>query len=238
MSKRNSVACTTSVVIVELTSPNKKAKLVDKQTVNVPKRFTLFVMSKRNSAGGATSAVLVEPSSPKKKAKVVDKQTVNVPKIFTLFNKDGRPLGWVFEGFFDGREYLKKLSNKSGSLTIVGEIEFKSFSNLKTKWLPESLIGNRLWGIIIEPAHEGVDEDGSMRLFPSDQEGVPMAWAKKIAQAMMLAEVYTNIQVKERFLTKNEECDFIARCSTVSYKEAVSAVSLESVAPGLFEELI
>ena len=195
MSKRNSVACTTSVVIVELTSPNKKAKLVDKQTVNVPKRFTLFVMSKRNSAAGATSAVIVQPPSPKKKAKVVDKQTVNVPKRFTLSNKDGLPLGWVFEGFFDGREYLKKLSNKSGSLTIVGEIEFKSFSNLKTKWLPESLIGNRLWGIIIEPAHEGVDEDGSMRLFPSDQEGVPMACAKKIARAMMLAEVYTNIQV-------------------------------------------
>jgi hypothetical protein len=35
-----------------------------------------------------------------------------------------------------------------------------------------------------------------MRLFPSDQEGVPMAWAKKIARAMTLAEVYTNVEVK------------------------------------------
>jgi len=186
-----------------------------------------------------SSAVLVEPTSPKKRAKVVDKQSINVPKIFALFNKEGRPLGWVFEGFFDGREYLKRLSNKNGSVTVVGEVEFKSFSNLKTKWLPESLIGNRMWGILIEtPHHEGVDEDGSMTLFPSDKEGVPMAWAKKIARALMLAEVYTNVEVKERFLTKNEERDFIARCSTVSYKEAVSAVSLESVAPGLFEELI
>lgn len=122
---------------------------------------------------------------------MVDKQSINVPKIFTLlFNKEGRPLGWVFEGFFDGREYLKRLSNKNGSVTVVGEVEFKSFSNLKTKWLPESLIGNRMWGILIEtPHHEGVDEDGSMTLFPSDKEGVPMAWAKKIARALMLAEV-------------------------------------------------
>ena len=121
---------------------------------------------------------------------MVDKQSINVPKIFALFNKEGRPLGWVFEGFFDGREYLKRLSNKNGSLTVVGEVEFKSFSNLKTKWLPESLIGNRMWGILIEtPHHEGVDEDGSMTLFPSDKEGVPMAWAKKIARALMLAEV-------------------------------------------------
>jgi hypothetical protein len=57
-------------------------------------------MSKRSSAACASSAVIVEPMSPKKKAKVVDKHSINVPKIFTLFNKGGRPLGWVFEGFF------------------------------------------------------------------------------------------------------------------------------------------
>mgnify|MGYP007058561997 CR=1 FL=1 len=133
---------------------------------------------------------------------------------------------------------MKRFSNKNGSLTVVGEVEFKAFSNLKTKWLPECLLGNRMWGILIETPHDGVDEDGSMRLFPSEQEGVPMPWAKKIARALMLAEVNTNVEVKERFLTKNKERDFIAQCSTVSYKEAVSAVSLESVAPGLFEELI
>jgi len=64
-------------------------------------------------------------------------------------------------------------------VTVVGEVEFKSFSNLKTKWLPESLLGNRMWGILIETPREGVDEDGSIRQFPADQEGVPMAWAKK-----------------------------------------------------------
>ena len=105
-------------------------------------------------------------------------------------------MGWLFEGFFDGQEYLKRLSNKNGSLTVVGEVEFKAFSNLKTKWLPECLLGNCMWGILIETPHDGVDEDGSMRLFPSDQEGVPMAWAKKIARALMLAEVYTNVEVK------------------------------------------
>jgi hypothetical protein len=105
-------------------------------------------------------------------------------------------VGWIFKGFFDGREYLKKLSNKHGSLTVVGDIEFKPFSNLKTKWLPESMLGNCLWGILIETPHDGVDEDGSMRLFPSEQEGVPMPWAKKIARAMMLGEVFHNVEVK------------------------------------------
>jgi len=65
-------------------------------------------MSERSPAACAASAVLVEPTTPRKKAKVVDKQPINAPKIFTLFNKEGRPLGWVFEGFFDGREYLKR----------------------------------------------------------------------------------------------------------------------------------
>jgi hypothetical protein len=102
-------------------------------------------------------------------------------------------VGWIFQGFFDGREYLKKLSNKNGSVTIIGETEFRAFSNLKTKWLPESMLGNRLWGILIEP-YDGLDEDGSMRLFPSEQEGVPMAWAKKIGHAMMLTEVFKNEQ--------------------------------------------
>ena len=31
------------------------------------------------------------------------------------------------QGFFDGREYLKKLSNKNGSVTVIGEMEFKAF---------------------------------------------------------------------------------------------------------------
>jgi hypothetical protein len=50
--------------------------------------------------------------------------------------------------------------------------------------------------------------------------------------------VYKNIEVKERILTKNEECDFVARFATISYNEAVSAISMEAIAAGAFEDLI
>ena len=71
-----------------------------------------------------------------------------------------------------------------------------------------------------------------------EQEGVVMAWAKKVARAMIKAEVYKNVEVKECILTKNEQCDFVARFATISYNEAVSAISLEAIAPGAFEDLI
>jgi hypothetical protein len=190
-------------------------------------------MSKRTPA-----AVIADRMSPKKKVKVDSNLSSNhFPNITTLFNKDHKPIGWIFEGFFDGREYLKKLSNKNGSVTVIGEIEFKAFSNLKTKWMPESMLGDHLWGIQIE-MYDGSKEDDTMRWFPSEQDGVAMAWAKKIARSMIKAEVYKNVEVKERILTKNEECDFMARFATVSYSEAASAISLEAIAPGAFEDLI
>ena len=191
-----------------------------------------IIMSKR------TAAVIVDPISPKKKVKVDSKlSSTNIPHIVTLFNKVHKPIGWIFEGFFEGREYLKKLSNKNGSVTVVGETEFKPFSNLKTKWMPESMLGDHLWGIQIEN-YDGSKEDDTMRWFPVEQEGVAIAWAKKIARAMIKAEVFKNVEVKERILTKNEECDFMARFATVSYNEAASAISLEAIAPGAFEDLI
>lgn len=180
-------------------------------------------------------AIVVESVSPKKKIKVTEKR--NIPQIVTMFNKAHKPIGWIFEGFYDGREYLKQLSNKNGSVTVIGEIKFKAFSNLRTKWLPESMLGEHLWGIQIE-SHDGSNDDGTTRWFPAEQEGVPVAWAKKIARAMINADVYKNVEVKERLLTKNEECDFIARFATISYNEAVNAISLEAIAPGLFEDLI
>jgi len=79
-------------------------------------------MSKRTPA-----AVISDRMSPKKKVKVDSNLSSNhFPHITTLFNKDHKPIGWIFEGFFDGREYLKKLSNKNGSVTVIGEIEFKA----------------------------------------------------------------------------------------------------------------
>ena len=141
-------------------------------------------MSKR------TAAVIVDPISPKMKVKVDSKSKLSsttIPHIVTLFNEVNKPIGWIFEGFFEGREYLKKLSNKNESVTVIGETEFKPFSNLKTKWMPESMLGDHLWGIQIE-SYDGSKEDDTMRWFPVEQEGVAIAWAKKIACAMIKAE--------------------------------------------------
>ena len=85
--------------------------------------------------------------------------------------------------------------------------------------MPESMLGDHLWGIQIQ-SYDGSQEDDTMRWFPVEQEGVAIAWAKKIARAMINAEVFKNVEVKERILTKNEECDFMARFATVSYNEA------------------
>ena len=75
-------------------------------------------MSKRNA-----NPVIVEPHSPsKKKIKVaISKPSIYIPQIVTLFNKAQEVIGWMFEGFYDGHEYLKKLSNKNGSVTVIGE---------------------------------------------------------------------------------------------------------------------
>ena len=77
--------------------------------------FISIIMSKR------TAAVIVDPIiSPKKKVKVDSKlSSTTIPHIVTLFNKVHKPIGWIFEGFFEGREYLKKLSNKNGSVTVI-----------------------------------------------------------------------------------------------------------------------
>jgi hypothetical protein len=155
------------------------------------------------------TAVVVEPNSPKKKTKVVSKPSSNIPQIVTLFNKACKPIGWMFEGFYNGHEYLKKLSNKTESATVIGEMDFKPFSNLKTKCMPESTLGDHFWGIQIE-SNNGSNADGTMRWFPALQEGVAVAWAKKFAQTMINEEVYKNVEVKECILTKNEECDFVA----------------------------
>ena len=72
------------------------------------------------------------------------KPSINIPQIVTLFNKAHEVIGWMFEGFYDGCDYLKKLSNKNGSVTVIGEMEFKAFSNLKTKWMPECMLGDHL----------------------------------------------------------------------------------------------
>lgn len=172
---------------------------------------------------------VVEPTiSLKEKVKVDRKpSSIKNPHIVTLFNKLINE--WITGGFYDCHEYQKKLSTKNGSATVIREIQFKlkAFLNLKTKWIPESMLEDHLWGVQIEPYDES-NKDDTLRWFPLERE----------REAMIIAEVFKNKEVKECILTKNEECDFVARFTTVSYNEAVSAILLEAIAPGAFEVVL
>jgi hypothetical protein len=83
--------------------------------------------------------------------------------------------------------------------------------------VPESLLGANLWAIKIG--------------FPREPEGVAVA-------ILLAINVFSNIELKQLTVTEKEEEDFVARCATVTYLEAVNAMSLKAIAPGEFEELI
>ena len=197
-------------------------------------------MSKRQAstiipgpAAGVATVVEPSPKKPKKhfEAGQVSSTKYPIPRITTLFSMDKKHIGWIFAGFYNGRSYLKQLTNRSNSTTIIGAINFRPFTNLKTKWVPESLLGENLWAIKIDIA----DDKGS---FPREPEGVAVAWANKIARSLLAINVFGNIELKELTVTKKEEEDFVARCATITYREAVNAMSMAAIAPGLFEEFI
>jgi hypothetical protein len=186
-----------------------------------------------NAAAGAPTVVEPSPKKPKKQAEAAKGSLTKypTPRITTLFATDKKPIGWIFAGFYNGRSYLKLLTNRIDSTTIIGATNFRPFTNLKTKWVPESLLGENLWAIKIDIA----DEEGS---FPLEPEGVAVAWANKIARSLLATNVFSSIELKELTVTKKEEEDFAARCATITYGEAVNAMSMTAIAPGLFEELI
>ena len=197
-------------------------------------------MSKRRAATiipgtVADAAVVVEPS-PKKAKKHVEvvaalSSKYPTPRITTLFGADKNPIGWIFAGFYNGQSYLNQLSNRTDNTTIIGATHFRPFSNLKTKWVPKSLLGANLWAIKIDIS----DEEGS---FPLEPEGVAVAWANKIAHSLLVTNVFSNIELKQLTVTEKEEEDFVASCATVIYGAAVNAMSMKAIAPGEFEELI
>ena len=157
-------------------------------------------MSKRQGStiipGGADGhPTVVEPSpkKPKKNAEENKGSSTNypIPRITTLFATDKKPIGWIFAGFYNGRSYLKLLTNKNDSTTIIGTTKFRPFTNLKTKWVPESLLGENLWASKIDIS----DEEGS---FPRELEGVAVAWANKIARSLLSTNVFSNIELKQQ----------------------------------------
>jgi hypothetical protein len=94
-------------------------------------------------------------------------------KIINLIHPDAAetPYWWAFKNFYDAREHIKALGNKTGDTTVIGGEEFKLFDNLTMRWIKTSNLGQLLWVIHI-------DDDGEKK-FPLEAHKI---YANKIAR--------------------------------------------------------
>jgi hypothetical protein len=112
---------------------------------------------------------------------------------------DGKtPYGWAFEKIYDAKEKLKKLSNRNSKGSVIGTKEFKSFSNLTTKWIPYSDLGQNLWVIRIESSFSGVE-----KFYPMEAH---TAFRNKIVRGVVSENIFkgSNMVVKDVKLNKEE----------------------------------
>ncbi len=116
-----------------------------------------------------------------------DKDKKKRHKIINLIHPDAAetPYGWAFANFYDAREHLKALSNKTGDTTIIRGKDFKPFDNLTTRWIKTSELGQILWVIHI-------DDDGE-RKFPMEAHKI---YANKIACGLISEGIYKASQVE------------------------------------------
>jgi hypothetical protein len=119
-----------------------------------------------------------------------------------LLHPDGKtPYGWAFEIFYDAKEKLKNLSNRNSKGSVIGTEEFNSFSNLTTKWIPDSDLGQNLWVIRNESSLSGVE-----KCFPMEAH---TAFGNKIVRGVVYKNILkgSNMVVKDVKLTKEEMND-------------------------------
>ncbi len=83
--------------------------------------------------------------------------------------------------FYDAKDFIKHLSNRDGEVTIFGDIEFKAFSNLTTKWVKSLILSNLLWIILIDTTKNGMEDSFSIQAH--------LAFANKIARTLISQNV-------------------------------------------------
>ncbi len=126
-------------------------------------------------------------------------------KIINLVHPDAAetPYGWAFKKFYDAREHIKALGNKTRDTTAIGGEEFKPFDNLTTRWIKTSKMGQLLWVIHI-------DNDGEKK-FPLEAHKI---YANKIARRLISEGIYKASQleiVPKNKLTNDELNDMNER---------------------------
>jgi hypothetical protein len=156
-------------------------------------------------------------SSPKKMAD----EKKNSHNIILLVDNDSTPYGWAFENFYNAKDFVKDLSNRNDALIFHGGLEFKSFSNLTTRWVKSLLVGGNLWVI-----HIDVSKDGTTGSFPMDAH---IAYANKVARAVIQENTFEGgkVDVVTLNLSESQAADLDTYFSTASFDEARDAIFQE-----------
>lgn len=146
-------------------------------------------------------------------------------KIIILVGCDDQntPWGYAFDNFYDGRNFIKSLSNKMGETTSIGNVEFKPFDNLTTKWIKSSDLGKNLWVIRID------NSEVCEKKFPIEAH---TAFANKIARGLINGAVYkaSQLDVINKKLSIEEQNEMDERFSS-SYEDYTNEVIFhESIA--------
>jgi hypothetical protein len=144
-------------------------------------------------------------------------------KINNVTYPDNTPFSWAFDNFYDAKNFVKHLSNRDGEVTIFSGIEFKPFSNLTTKWVKSSMLGNLLWIIHIDMAKNGMEDS-----FPMQAH---LAFDNKIAQAIISLNIWQEggIDVVGVSLNESQVADLIAHFYTNTFDKAREASFQEAI---------
>jgi hypothetical protein len=163
-------------------------------------------------AAGGTTLKKSPPPSPQKK-----KDDRNKAKIVNLMHPNGTCYGWAFFNFYDAKDHLKRLSNRDGTTTVIGGIEFKPFCNLTTKWLKDSEFSNLIWVIRIDS-----ELDEYENCFPLTAH---VAYGNKIARGVIAQNIWEkgDVEVKTVTLTHAEAVDLDVRFAAVHDQAADDA---------------
>jgi hypothetical protein len=144
-------------------------------------------------------------------------------KIINVTYPDKTPFAWAFDNFYDAKDIFKHLSNRDGKVTIFGGIEFKSFSDLTTKWIKRSMLGNLLWIIRIDTTKNGTEDS-----FPMQAH---IAFASKISQAVICQNIWQEggIDVVGVSLNESQVADLTAHFYTNTFDAAREAIFQEAI---------
>ncbi len=129
----------------------------------------------------------------------------------------------AFDNFYDAKDVVKHLSNRDGEVSIFGGIKFKPFSNLTTKWIKSSMLGNLLWIIRIDTTKNGTEDN-----FPMQPH---VASANKIARAIIRQNIWQEggIDVVGVSLNESQVADLTAHFNTNTFDKAREGIFQEAI---------